>query len=99
MKVFWSDFAIEKVTEIAEYINRDKPQITEKWVASIFDRVKQLESFPKSGRVVPEVNRSNIREIFFGNYRIIYRIEKKAINILTVGQGKQLLPIEDVSDE
>jgi addiction module RelE/StbE family toxin len=96
MKIFWSDFAIEKVTEIAEYINRDNPQATEKWVASIFDRVKQLENFPKSGRVVPEINRSNIREIFFGSYRIVYKIETDQIVILTVRHGKQILPVDEI---
>ncbi len=98
MKVFWSDFAIEKVTEIAEYITRDNPHGTEKWVASIFDRVKQLESFPKSGRVVPEVNRANIREILFGNYRIIYKVETDQIIILTVYHGKQILPVDEIEE-
>jgi addiction module RelE/StbE family toxin len=98
MKVFWSDLAIDKVTEIAEYINRDNPQATEKWVAAIFDRVKQLESFPKSGRRVPEVNRSNIREIFFGNYRIIYKMETDQIVILTVCHGKQILPVDEIEE-
>ena len=98
MKIFWSEFAIEKVAGIAEYINRDSTQVAEKWVVSIFDRVKQLESFPESGRRVPEVNRSNIREIFFGHYRIIYKIETDHIAILTVCHGKQILPVDDIEE-
>lgn len=98
MKIFWSDLAIEKVTEIAGYISRNNPRVAEKWVAAIFDRVKQLESFPQSGRKVPEANRSDIREIFFGNYRIIYKIETGRIAILTVRHGKQIMPVDEIEE-
>ena len=99
MKIIWSPFAHQRINEIADYIATDSLAAAEKWVNSIYDSVKRLKDFPKSGRVVPEVEKDYIREIFFGDYRIIYRIEKKAINILTVRHGKQLLPIEDLSDE
>lgn len=45
---------------------------------------------PKSCRVVPELNRSDIREIIFGNYRVIYKVTDD-IHILTVRHGRQLL--------
>ena len=96
MKVVWSPLAIERVSEIAEYIALDKPLASEKWVNSIFNKVKRLEMFPESGRIVPETNRSDMREIIFGNYRIIYRVEKERVSILTVRHGKQLLPIDEI---
>jgi len=34
--------------------------------------------------------------MIYGNYRIIYRIEKKQVSILTIRHGKQILPIEDI---
>lgn len=51
---------------------------------------------PKSGRVVPEIGDEQFRELIYGNYRILYRIEKKQVSILTVRHGKQILPIEDM---
>jgi len=99
MKIIWSPFAHRRINEIADYIASDSLLAAEKWVNSIYDSVKRLEDFPKSGRVVPEVGKQYIREIFWGNYRIIYRIGKEAINILTVRHGEQLLPIEDLSDD
>lgn len=96
MKVVWSPLAIDRVSEIAEYIALDKPLASEKWVNSIFNKVKRLEMFPESGRIVPETNRSDMREIIFGNYRIIYRVEKERVSILTVRHGKQLLPIDEI---
>lgn len=96
MKIIWSPFAHQRVNEIADYIAKDNFTAAEKWVNSVYDTVKRLEDFPKSGRVVPEVGKQDIREILYGNYRIIYRIEKELINILTVRHGRQLLPVEEL---
>jgi len=46
---------------------------------------------PRSGRVVPELARDDVREVIVGNYRIVYRIEAEAIVILTVFEGHKLL--------
>lgn len=97
MKVFWSPLAVERVTEIAQYIARDNPAAAEAWVNTIFSKVGDLKAFPESGRLVPETNNRNIRELIYGNYRIVYRIEKKRISILTVRHGKQMLPVDEIA--
>jgi len=99
MKIIWSPFATEKVSEIAGYIAEDKPVAAEKWVDTIFNYVKRLAKFPQMGRAIPEANRKEIREILFKNYRIIYRYDKEQITILTVKHGKQILPIEELNDK
>jgi len=96
MNITWSPLAINRTTEIAEYIAQDNPPAATKWVETLFDRVMILESSPKIGRVVPEVRRDDIRELIYCNYRIIYRIEKSKISILTVRHSKQILPIDDI---
>ena len=87
MKLTWSPLAIERVSEIAEYIAQDKPTAAEKWVDKIFNLVERLSEFPESGRVVPEMNNKMFREIISGNYRVIYKHEKAEILILTVRHG------------
>ena len=96
MKIIWSPLAIDRASEIAEYIARDKPSAAEKWIDTIFSKVEQLESSPESGRVVPEIRNNQFRELIYGNYRIIYRIEKKQVSILTIRHGKQILPIDEI---
>jgi len=95
MKIIWSPLAIDRTTEIAEYIARDNPSAAMIWVETLFDKVEILKSSPKSGRVVPESNRDDIRELIYGNYRIIYKVEKKILSVLTVRHGKQILPLEE----
>jgi len=96
MKIIWSPLAIDRSSEIADYIAQDKPSAAEKWINTVFSKVEQLKSSPEIGRIVPELNNTQFREIIYGNYRIIYRIEKKQISILTIRHGKQILPINEI---
>jgi toxin ParE1/3/4 len=95
MKLIWSPLALERVNEIADYIAEDNVEAARVFLIDIFGAVERLQSFPNSGRVVPEVKRPNIREIIFKNYRVIYRVERKRVSILTVRHGKQRLPLEE----
>jgi toxin ParE1/3/4 len=96
MKIVWSPLAIDRASEIAEYIAQDKPSAAENWIDTIFSKVAQLEDTPEIGRVVPEIKNNQFRELIYGNYRIIYRIEQKQISILTIRHGKQILPIDEI---
>ena len=96
MKIIWSPLAIDRASEIAEYIAQDKPSAAEKWIAMLFSKVERLKSSPEIGRGVPEIGNDQFRELIYGNYRIIYRIEKKQISILTIRHGKQILPIDEI---
>jgi plasmid stabilization system protein ParE len=96
MRIIWSPLAVDRASEIAGYIAQDKPSSARKWIDTVFSKVEQLKSSPEIGRVVPEINDSKFREIIYGNYRIIYRIETKKISILTIRHGKQILPIDEI---
>ena len=84
MRVVWAPIALDRVEEAARYIAQDRPQAAAKWIDGVFNSVRQLADFPESGRVVPEVGRPEIRELIYGRYRVIYRLEAKRISILTV---------------
>ena len=96
MRIIWSPLAVERAAEIAEYISRDNPTAAEKWIDTVFSKVEQLKSFPESGRIVPEINSKDFRELIYGNYRIICRLEKIQVSILTIRHGKQILPIDEI---
>ena len=96
MKVIWSPLSIDRASEIAEYIALDKPAAADKWINVLFLKLEQLMLSPKSGRVVPEIGDEQFRDLVYGNYRIIYRIEKKHLSILTIRHGRKILPVEDI---
>ena len=95
MKLIWSPLALEKVGDIADYIAIDKESAAKKWVNDIFDKAENIGAFPELGRLVPELNNPNYREIIFGNYRIIYTV-KTEVKILTVRNCRQLLGSGDI---
>jgi plasmid stabilization system protein ParE len=96
MKIFWSPLAVERLEDIYNYIAEDNIPAAQKMINSIFKKVETLSKNPVRGRKVPESNREEIREIFEGEYRIIYRVESKKILILTIRNFKQLLPDKDM---
>lgn len=96
MKVTWSPLAIDRVAEIASYIAENNPIAAEKWIQQVFAKTGQLATFPESGRHLAETPRKDLRELIWGNYRIIYRAEPHGVAILTVRHTKQILPIEDL---
>ena len=96
MRIIWAPLAVERAAEIAEYICRDNPTAAKNWIDTVFYKVEQLKSFPESGRIVTEINSKDFRELIYGNYRIIYRIEKTQLSILTIRHGKQILPVDEI---
>lgn len=96
MKIIWSPLAIERASEIAGYIAQDKPSAAENWINTVFSKVEKLKSATEIGRTVPEIRNNSFRELIYGNYRIIYRIEKKQLSILTIRHGMQILPIDEI---
>ena len=90
-RINWTDQALVDLDEICEFIARDAPRYAQLFADRLFESVERLKEFPNSGRVVPEMGIENIREIIFGNYRIIYRVKFDEVEILTVFHASRLL--------
>ena len=84
MKVVWTPRAIERAGEIAKFISHDNPKAAEEWVAGVFTAVDRLSEHPYSGPMVRELGREEIRQITYRSYRIIYKISKTGVGILSV---------------
>ena len=87
MKIYWTEPAISDLQAIRDYIAKDAIYYASRFVMKIIEAAENLRTFPKMGRIVPESEQDNIRELIFQGYRIIYRIEKERILILTVIHG------------
>ena len=94
MKVHWTDNAISQLIAIYDYIARDSPFYAQRMVDRLTRRSQQLIDFPRSGRMVPEYEAEEIREIIEKPYRLIYLLGPDQIEILAVVHGAQRLPSE-----
>ena len=75
--------------QIHEYIAKDSRYYAKKVVQTIVEKTEELMVFPEIGRIVPEIDDPNIRELFVYSYRLIYEISSDGIEILAVIHGRR----------
>jgi len=85
VRINWTFQAKDDLKAIAEYISKDSKRYAKFQVGRLKNRTRILKTQIRSGKIVPEINRENIRELIEGSYRIIYKIvEDNQIDILTI---------------
>ncbi|WYL97761.2 MAG: type II toxin-antitoxin system RelE/ParE family toxin [Gloeotrichia echinulata IR180] len=75
----------------------NSPQYAQRLVERLTHRSEQIALFPLSGRIVPEFETKQIREVIEGSYRIIYYIKPDQIDIIAVLHGSQ--QIKSIEEE
>ena len=88
----WSPEAVADLEAIRDFIARDSPRYAQLVIQRLIEAVDQLASFPTSGRVVPEAERPELREIIVGAHRVIYRYRHEAVEVITIFRGSRLFP-------
>lgn len=92
----WTDRALTDLRDIGDYIAQDDPIAAERWVGVLIAEAEAAATFPRRARVVPEIGREDVREVFKRTYRIVYRIGDGRIEILTVFEGHRRFPKDAV---
>ena len=90
-RVVWSRVARDDLQGIISYIRTDAPAYARSFALRLNQRVTQLETFPESGRFVPEDPTQSYREPIFGDYRVIYRHSESTVTVVTVVHGARIL--------
>src|SRR5262245_13115016 len=97
MQLLWTQQALERLTEIRQYLTENASISTAtKLIDRIISRAEGLLEFPYMGRIVPEFYLDDLREIIEGKYRIVYLFQKDTLMILTVFEGHRLFPQNDL---
>ena len=93
MKVLWTESALAHLQAIHDYVAQTSPEYALRIVDRLTTRSIQIATFPFSGRMVPEYELNEVREVIEGSYRIVYLIESglQKIEVLAVIHGSQLL--------
>jgi len=84
MKVVWTDTAKRNLRTIHDYIAQNSPAYAKRMVDRLTNRSKQIAVFPLSGRIVPELEVGQIRELLHPPYRIIYHIRLDHVEVIGV---------------
>ena len=95
--VIWSTTAAKDLARLIEYIASDNPTIACEKFLEIKKRAQSLYTFPERRRIVPELQEQGIdqyRELVIAPWRIIYRISRNNVYVLSVLDSRQ--NIEDI---
>lgn len=87
-----SPFAQDDLNEIIEYYSSLSQNYVESTISEFEENVMSLKQHPRSGRIIPELERQGItqyRELIQGYYRIIYKISKDKVTVFTVIDGRR----------
>jgi addiction module RelE/StbE family toxin len=90
-RVVWSYEATSDLRTLAEYIAKDSPYYAAAFIRELRDASRSLNEFSERGRIVPELNKPEIRELFIKEYRLIYSIEESRVVILGIVHGRRNL--------
>ena len=96
-RVTWTEQALDDLDDVCMFIARDTRAYASVFAAQVFQAVERLGDFPRSGRIVPELDRDEVRELIVHSYRIIYRLIPDQVEILTVHHGARPLESSELS--
>ena len=82
--VVWSLDALDDLEVVRSHLARSSPSFAAIYVKRLVRSVDGLETIPGMGRKVAEIDREDVREVVFQNYRLPYRIQRDHVTILAV---------------
>jgi plasmid stabilization system protein ParE len=97
-RLIWSPRAARDLTEICDYIARDSDEYARLIAQRVFAVVESIPKNPKQGAKVPEYDRDDLRERILLNYRIVYRLRRNAVELVSIVHGARLLPTDLLDD-
>ena len=94
MKVSLTDSAVNDLRELHLYYGEQlAPQVGQRFVTEILERIETLIDNPDIGRVVPEFSTENIRELIHKPFRIVYLRESSTIYVVRVWRSERILEL------
>ena len=94
MKIHLTDSAIDDLRELQLYYDEQLvPQVGKRLVTEIIDRIETLKNNPDIGRIVPEFDVDNIRELIHKPFRVVYLRESTSIFVIRVWRSERILEL------
>jgi plasmid stabilization system protein ParE len=92
-RVVWAPVALDDLEEILDYIAvRDTASAAARVADKILKQIDNLARLPSRCRVVPELRAigvSEYRELIIKPYRIVFRLEKRHVELVAVVDGRR----------
>jgi toxin ParE1/3/4 len=80
----WSLRARADLKAIHDHIAKDSPRNAKAVAREFLTRADQIPATPRAGRVVPELDDLDIREIPVHSWRLIYQLREQDLFVITL---------------
>ena len=92
VKIVWTEISLEDLRSIRDYIAQDSKRYATITIDRIYQKARLIKNNPLIGRIVPEFNNKNIKELIIDNYRLVYRImNENKVEIVRIYHSSRLL--------
>jgi len=90
----FAESAVSDLEDILSYYNEQaSPETGNRLVKEIIAQVERLARYPDSGRVVPEFDLEQLREVIHPPFRIVYRREENRVRVVRVWRSERLMKL------
>ena len=92
--ITFAESAVQDLETIREYYQEQEvPEVGERFIEEIISSVEDLVIHPERGRMVPEFNTPQLRELIHPPFRVVYRRYKEKISVVRVWRSERLMRI------
>ena len=96
-------FAESAVTDLEQlkrwHTEQGVPDVGDRLVGEIFERIELLRDHPDMGRVVPEFGQPFLRELIHPPFRIVYRREPKKVRVVRIWRSERPLDLPTAAED
>ena len=95
--VIWTPQAQADLKDVYDYIKKDNPQKAKEIVQEMREKADRLIDLPRMGKVTPEIEHDDFREIQEHPWRILYHIRRaQKIHVYAVVHKRRVINISDL---
>ena len=88
----WTERAVTNLADIADFISQNSAVYAEGVVLRIDQQLALLRLHPHLGKLAPEADDLDVRELVIDSFRVFYRPRPDCIELLAIVHGRQQLP-------
>src|SRR5437867_2865775 len=86
-KIIWTKQGYSTLDEAVGYAAQDSLTAAQLLLESALDTAESLSVFSERGRIVPELEQPNVRELLVQRYRLIYEVFDTKVEVLAFIHG------------